>query len=194
MKIGYSVEGSTDRAFLNGLQLRWCPQAELVEGKFRGSTRQSRWREIPKICLELSYKGVELIVFISDSNSDDSNAWRKVARDEEARVPIEYSHSVIVGICQRNIECWLCADADWMANRYGRRAEDFRVSNPKGVFNSALGISCRETKKQEIAELVKQAPLRQWLRNPSFEDFYNRLWRQSKTSGCSIENLRERQG
>jgi hypothetical protein len=47
MKIGYSVEGSTDRAVLKGLQRRWCPSAELLEGRFRGTTGQSARREIP---------------------------------------------------------------------------------------------------------------------------------------------------
>ena len=36
MKIAYCVEGTTDRAILRGLRDRWCPQAELVEGRFRG--------------------------------------------------------------------------------------------------------------------------------------------------------------
>jgi len=45
MKIGYSVEGSTDRAVIRGLRRRWCPEAELIEGKVRGSTRLSLRRE-----------------------------------------------------------------------------------------------------------------------------------------------------
>jgi len=90
MKIGYSVEGSTDRAFISGLKLRWCPNAIMIEGRFRGSTGQSRRSEIAKVCLELSHNGAELITFLSDSNSDDPNAWRKVAQDEESRVPVQY--------------------------------------------------------------------------------------------------------
>lgn len=191
MKIGYSVEGSTDRAFISGLKLRWCPNAIMIEGRFRGSTGQSRRREIAKICLELSHKGAELITFLSDSNSDDPNAWRKVAQDEESRVPVQYSHYVIIGICQRNVECWLCTDADWIAKRYNRSTEEFRVSNPKGIFNTVLGISYRDTREEEIAELVMQAPLHRWLHNKSFEAFYDKLWLYSKKSGCTIENLRE---
>ena len=64
MKIGYSVEGSTDRAVIMGLKHRWCPKAERpIEGGFRGTSGLSRFRELPKICVELMSKGVDLIVF-----------------------------------------------------------------------------------------------------------------------------------
>ena len=48
MKIGYSVEGSTDRAVLQGLKQRWCPEAQLVEGRFRGTSGQSQHRDCPQ--------------------------------------------------------------------------------------------------------------------------------------------------
>jgi len=89
------------------------------------------------------------------------------------------------------VECWLCTDTDWIAKRYNRSTEEFRVSNPKGIFNTVLGISYRDTREEEIAELVMQAPLHRWLHNKSFEAFYDKLWLYSKKSGCTIENLRE---
>ena len=42
MKIGYCVQGTTDEAFVRGLVQRWCPEAELAPGKFRGS-REGRF-------------------------------------------------------------------------------------------------------------------------------------------------------
>ncbi len=54
MKIGYCVEGSTDRGFVKGLTDRWCPQAEFIEGRFRGSTGLRLRAEIPQICIVLS--------------------------------------------------------------------------------------------------------------------------------------------
>lgn len=192
MRIGYSVEGSTDRALLRGLQQRWCPAAQLVEGSFRGASRQSRRREVPKICLELSTKGADTVVFLSDSNDDDPNAWRAVLQAEQGRVPTQYAHLVVVGVCQRNVECWLCADADWTAKRTGRSAADFRISDPKGPFEEAMGISARDRKEEEIAALVREAPLWNWLANASFEHFYDKLWRESKQRDCQVENLRER--
>ncbi len=194
MRIGYSVEGSTDRALISGLRERWCPQAELVEGKFRGSTGLSRRREMPQICLELSTKGADLVILLTDSNDDDSNScsWRNILREEEDRIPPDYKHFVLVGVCQRNVECWFCSDAEWLCRMTGRCASDFRATDPKGAFESAMQISCRDRKETEIKELVKIAPLRQWLQNRSFEDFFDKLWKKSKEFGCSIENIRER--
>ena len=63
------------------------------------------------------------------------------------------------------------------------------------MFESALGITVRNRrdKEEEIAGLVQAAPLRKWLDNRSFEDFYEKLWRKSKELGCQIDNLRESQ-
>ncbi len=190
MRIGYSVEGSTDRALIKGLRERWCPKADLVEGKFRGSTGLSRHREIPQICLELSSKGADLVIFLTDSNDDDPKAWRYVLREEEARIPPNYEHFVLVGVCQRNVECWFCSDAEWLSRMTGRCASDFQAIDPKGVFESAMLISCRDRKEKEIAGLASIAPLHRWLQNRSFEHFFDKLWQKSKELGCSIENIR----
>src|SRR5271157_676732 len=104
MKIGYSIEGSTDRAMLRGLQRRWCPQAELVEGRFRGTSRESQRREIPRTCLELALKGADVIVFLRDTNEED---WRRVLKAEEARCRPEHQHLAVFGVCARNAESWL---------------------------------------------------------------------------------------
>ena len=48
MKIGYYVQGDTDEAVVKWLAQRWCPDAELAEGQFRGSSRESFKREIAK--------------------------------------------------------------------------------------------------------------------------------------------------
>ena len=53
MKIGCYVQGAADEAFVHGLAERWCPDAELAEGKFRGSSRESFRREIEKALLDL---------------------------------------------------------------------------------------------------------------------------------------------
>ena len=41
MKIGYYVQGDTDEAVIWGLAQRWCPDAELAPGKFRGTSGDS---------------------------------------------------------------------------------------------------------------------------------------------------------
>jgi hypothetical protein len=189
MKIGYSVEGSTDRAFLKGLQQRWCPQAEMIEGRFRGSTGLSRHREIPSICVELASKGTDLIIFLRDANDE---AWRDVRKKDQEKCSAEYRHLAVFAVCDRNIESWFCRCADWLAERTGWNADRFRTPDPKNAFEKAFEITARERKEEEIATIVAEAPLREWLSNPSFESFYGELWLKSKEQGCQIENLRER--
>lgn len=191
MRIGYSVEGSTDRAFLEGLRRRWCPTAELVEGTFRGTSDTSRRREIRKICAEMKTKGVDMIVFLTDSNDDDPHAWKTALRGETARIPPDAQHLAVCGACQRNVESWLCADPVWVSARFSGAAHEFQVADPKRVFESAIGITRREKREQEIAELVVDAPMHNWLANTSFEAFYDQIRRRSKQMGCDIENLRD---
>src|SRR6266446_6726471 len=106
MKIAYCVEGSADRAILFGLRDRWCPEAKLLEGRFRGQLPRS---QIAKECKILTTKGADLIVFLRDANLE---SWRDVLRTDRAKCPNEYSHRVLFGVCDRNAECWLAADAD----------------------------------------------------------------------------------
>lgn len=189
MKIGYSAEGSTDRAMLKGLQRRWCPGAELVEGRFRGTSGQSQRREIPRTSLELAFKGADVIVFLRDANDED---WRQVLKADEARCRPEHQHLAVFGVCARNAESWLCCDPSWIAAQTGREPKEFIVDDPKTVFEKAIGVTGRERKEEEIASLVERAPLRNWLTNPSFENFYKKLWEKSKqVPGCRLENLRE---
>lgn len=188
MKIGYAVEGSTDRALITGLAARWCPQALLVEGAFRGSTGMSLRREYRKICDEFIIKEVDVMVFLTDANGQD---WREVQRNERQHFPEDRFHQSMHGVCDRNVECWLCADTGWIASQLGAEAVAFEVEDPKRVFERGIGINRDDRKEKQIADLVRDAPLRNWLHNRSFEDFYQQIWHLSGTTGCAIENLRE---
>jgi hypothetical protein len=188
MKIGYCVEGSTDRATLRGLRQRWCPQAELIEGSFRGTSGQSQRREIRNVCIELTTKGAELIVFLRDANTEHRK-WRKILKAYEEDCPPKHKHLTIFGVCDRNVECWLCADADWIGKETGHQADEFRVPDPKGPFEEAIGITGFDKKEQEIAALVLRAPLKDWLTNRSFREFYEKLRDKSQEMGCKMENL-----
>jgi hypothetical protein len=190
MTIGYSVEGSTDRALVRGLQRRWCPRAELLEGRFRGTSHLSQRREIPRTCLELASKGAEVIVFLRDANEED---WRDVLKADEARCPAEHQHLVVFGVCARNVESWLCSEVSWIAAQTGADPNQLAVEDPKRAFEKAVGVAGWDRKEEEIASLVQRAPLERWLANKSFENFYGKLWQKSKqVPGCRLENLRER--
>ena len=187
MSIGYSVEGATDRAFLEGLRQRWCPDARLIEGAFRGPHIR---REIPKICRELSHKGANVIVFLTDANKQD---WRKVKKRESHLVPAEFQHMTLYGVTDRNVERWLTADRDYAARRLGILSEELDVPDPKGVFNRALGITSYDKKEAEITAIVLDAPMHNWLqRSRSFEAFYEDAWALGKRKGHPIPNEREK--
>lgn len=188
MKIGYCVEGSTDRATLRGFNQRWCPHAQLIEGAFRGTSGLSQRREVPKVCIELTTKGAELIVFLRDANNED---WREVLKAYEGHCRPDHRHLTIFGVCDRNVECWLCTDADWIEKETGHRADEFRVPDPKIPFEEAVGITRLDKKEDKITAMVQGAPLRNWLSNLSFREFYERVWSKSRERGCRIENLRE---
>jgi len=183
MKVGYCVEGSTDAAVIEGLRLRWCPHAELIVGKFRGAFRR---REIPHACLELRTKGAAVIILLRDANKEN---WRDVVRADCAACATAFD--VVVGVADRNIECWLVANSHYASAKTGVNEADFRVPDPKNAFERAMKITALERRTHEIIEYVQQAPLRSWLVNGSFEDFYDRVWQKGKELACLMENLRE---
>lgn len=156
MRIGYSVEGSTDRALLRGLQRRWCPAAEMVEGHFRGSTGESLRRELLKICGEFAFKSVDAMVFLMDAND---RQWRDVQKEARDRFPGDRLALAVLGVADRNVECWICLEADYVAGVLGVPAADLRVPDPKGRFESAMGIDRDDRKEAKIEDLVKNAPL-----------------------------------
>ena len=191
MSIGYSVEGATDRAFLEGLRMRWCRDAALIEGSFRGASSISLRRDIRRICRELGHKGASVVVFLADAKEQD---WRQVKRRESDCVPVEFQHMTLYGVADRNIECWLAADRDYLAGCLNIPPKALDASDPKGVIERALGVTSYDRKEEDIALMVHDAPLRNWLnRSPSFEAFYEDARVLGKREGCSIPNERERE-
>ena len=187
--IGFSVEGSTDRAFLTGLQRRWRPNIKLIEGSFRGSSGLSLRREVPKICKELSIKGAEVFVFLTDANDQD---WREVKTRESRLIPSEYEQLTVYGVADRNVECWLAADREYLSGRLNLDPSQLNIPDPKDVIERALGIS-GFFKAEEIASLVAEGPLRNWIvRSKSFADFYDDSRALSLQLNSPIPNERER--
>jgi|SRR6266852_598273 len=189
MKIGYSVEGSTDRAFVAGVKHRWCPDAILEEAPFRGSTRLSLRREYRKICDQFIMSGVDVMIFLTDSNGADPH---KVLKEERENFPEDRLFQCIHGAPDRNIECWICADPDWLAGELGVDVAPLRTGDPKAAFQRAMGITRDDKKEKRISALVVSAPMKSWLgQSRSFRDFYDCARALSQRLGCVIENLRE---
>jgi len=121
----------------------------------------------------------------------DGADWREVQRVERAKFPANRLFMAIHGVPDRNIECWICADADFIAGRLSIPADQLRVPDPKGRFESALGIERDDRKEAEIEALILAALLRVWLRNPSFADFYDQARSLGQRLGCLVPNIYE---
>lgn len=71
--------------------------------------------------------------------------------------------------------------------RDGRSADDFDVEDPKGIFQSALGITGRDKKETEITSLVRRAPLGNWIQySVSFKRFYRGARKLANALNCAI--------
>jgi hypothetical protein len=190
MRIAFCVEGSADRAILYGLRDRWCRDAELMEGRFRGQLPRS---QIPKECKVLSAKGADLIIFLRDANLEN---WREVLRADMAKCPPAFRHIAVFGVCDRNAECWVAADPGHLASRIGRPLHELQSQDPSPFVKAGFGMIGFDAQEKEagVAGYVANAPIRRWLTNDSFQNFYDQLWQKSKERGCQIENLRDSQG
>ncbi len=184
MKIGWIVEGSTDKAFLYGLKKRWCPEAELIELGFRGS--KLRPRNYPKSCAQARHDNCNFVVILTDSNNSDLNT---VYKNERQYLKAEHKHFTVIGVAVRNIECWICADADYIASKYHGDPNDLRSGDPKRVFQKMLAITTFDKKENEIEELVCQHPnFKPLLSLASFSRFYTDICNLAKQNGCYIPN------
>ena len=197
MKIGYYVQGDTDEAVVRGLAKRWCPDAELVKGPFRGSTRDSLKREL-RIALSMDLKddkGCDILVFLTDA---DANPWRDVKRRESDRIPDDCKHLTLFGVADRNIECWLAIDRGALARELKCRVEEIPTDDPSDFIKRRFELTERDKKqnaKARVCDYVAQASLKTWIEgSDSFEDFYEQARDLATQNACSIPNERESEG
>ena len=195
MKIGYYVQGDADEAVVKGLAKRWCPDAELVKGPFRGSTNVALKREL-LIVLSMNLKdekGCDVIVVLTDA---DANPWRDVKRRESDRIPEDCKHLTLFGVADRNIECWLAIDRDALARELRCREEEVPTDDPSNFIKRRFGLTGRNKleAKARVCDYVAQASLRTWIEgSDSFADFYEEARRWAARNECSIPNERERE-
>ena len=189
MKIGYYVQGDADEAVIRGLKQRWCPDAELAQGKFRGNSGESFRREISKSLRDLKDKGCDILVVLTDA---DANQWLDVKKRESAKIPTDYEHLTLFGVADRNIECWLAIDRGALARELECSVEDIPSDDPSRFVQRRFGLKNRDEKqdaKVRIRDYVVRTSLRSWLEgSDSFRDFYDEARRLAVQNKCSIPN------
>ena len=184
MKIGYIIEGISDEAFITGLRNRWCKHAKLEPLAFRGTALHPR--KYPGFCKEGQLKGCDVVIVLKDSDEEDLNT---VYTNAKKYLDAETLHYVIVGVPVRNIECWMCANPEYIASRYNCEPDDFRVKDPKAAFERALNITNYERQFEKITALVQEYPsLRPMLEKSSFKRFYDNVRDFAQQNGCQIPN------
>lgn len=190
MKIGYYVQGDVDEAIVRGLAERWCPDAELAEGRFRGSSRGSFRREIQKSLWDLkNAKACDILIVLTDS---DSSQWREVKNRESAKIPADCRHLTVYGVADRNAECWLAIDRAALAEAIDCPAEDIPDGDPSDFIKRGFGLSDRDRRedgKARVSAFVAQAPLKSWIEgSESFEAFYLDARRFALQAECAFPN------
>jgi hypothetical protein len=185
MKIGYIVQGSTDRAFLEGLRRRWFKGATLIRVEYRGT--RFHWRQCEKDCKIAELKECDALVILTDSDVGDyADIYQKL---QSAVEKCDRQLYVLVGVAKRNIECWICADAEYVARQIGCAASDLRVNDPKPAFERSLGITLGDRKEPEIARLIRDhPPLKMMYGQRSFKEFYEGARDFARRHACEIPN------
>lgn len=182
MKIGYLVEGSTDSAVLAGLKDQLCPDAELIEGSFRGSLGPRR-RELPKALHELALKDADVIVSLNDANE---LTWTQRCQQEREWAPAEHSHRLVCGAPEPNVESWLVADADAFMRRTSLACRP-RPKDAKPLVEEGLQITGYQKRTEDIAAFVAQADLQVWESNDnSFRGFIRECREMAHRRGCQL--------
>lgn len=193
MKIGYYVQGDTDEAVVRGLAKRWCPDAQLAAGRFRGSSKQSFRRDIRKSLTDLKDdKDCDVVVVLTDG---DGNPWRQVRARESEKIPEECEPITVFGVADRNIECWLAASKESLAGELDCAADEIPDDDPSGFVKRRFGLTGRDTRddgKRRVSDYVANAPLKSWIEgSPSFEQFYGDARKLAQREGCAFPNERE---
>ena len=192
MKIGYYVQGAADEAVVWGLKKRWCPDATLEMGRFRGSSGESFRREIRRNLMDLKdVKGCDVLVVLTDA---DDNPWRSVKQRESDKIPDDCRHLTLFGVADRNIECWLAADKPALAGELGCNVREIPLGDPSHFVKRQFGLGIRVQDGQErIRDYVARESLRSWIQGSrSFEDFYGDVRRFAERIGCTLPNELER--
>jgi hypothetical protein len=191
MRIGYYVEGAADEAFVHGLAKRWCPDAEMAEGRFRGSSRESFRREIAKALWDLrDDKSCDVLVVLTDS---DVAPWREVKKREWNRIPEDCRHMCVFGVAERNIECWLALDSQALAKELECSVKDVPTDDPSGFVKRGFGLGERDlgkkAAKDRVSRFVCKVPMKRWITDSgSFKAFYDDARTLSARTQCNMPN------
>lgn len=188
-------QGENDLGFLKGLRsLLGCDSVltDYLQGhaelRQRGHYTQSRdarqiWR---------AYQGADLIVRLTDGDTDSPQA---VYREECERWPVEARSKLVCGVCDRDVEHWMCLHPAYAASVL--RCDATQIPRDRkdrcGFIKSRIDAVRGQVSREEfVARYVTHAPretLRIWLRNRAFRHFHDQCRDKAQEAQCPVRNL-----
>lgn len=189
-------QGPNDLGFLEGLRDRLGCDAELVDYSRDPSLRQrgSYTRRSDARLIWQRFRNVDLIVRLTDG---DTYRPQEACRTEGQRWPEEAKSLLIVGVCDRDVEHWLCLDPGYAGRVLGFDPGHLPADREarSGFIKNRIRRVCPDGEYQSfVAGIVKKAPpesLKRWLENGAFADFYEQCRAAAQRHDCPVTNLRD---
>ncbi len=99
----------------------------------------------------------------------------------------------VLGVAERNIECWLAIDRGALAKELGCAPDDIPPGDPSGFVKRRFGLGkrddAREDAKRRVSQFVACAPLKSWIKgSKSFEEFYGDAKDLGAQIHCNMPN------
>ncbi len=190
-------QGENDIGFLEGLRDRLGCEAESVTyllglPRLRQRGHFTLKRDAARI--SEGHPSADLIVRLTDGDADRP---QDAYREELRRWPASVQSKLVCGVCDRDIEHWMCLDPDYAARRLcyslGQLPKERkeRTGFLKGRIDEMRGSQSR---KDYVARFVREAPketVLRWLANPAFRHFYDQCRDKAQQHDCVVANLRD---
>ena len=195
LRIGCFVEDDIHRAVVEGLLDRWCPAAELVSLMFRGNKAKCLRPDV-RLALSVCFNNdlCDYVVWVTDA---DDRGWHRKRNEELDRCPDGWKNYILIGVPDRNVECWLALNRSAIAELCNCEQDKIPRDDPSGFIQRRLHTGERDDEgrqgREAIKEFVSHVGLKQWLDDHSFDSFYTDVRAKANEHGCSIPDEYEQQ-
>ena len=103
----------------------------------------------------------------------------------------------ILGVAERNIECWLAANRAALATEFGCPPDEIPADDPSGFVKRRFGLTGRDPGREVAKDRVKQfiltVSIKRWIEeSESFAAFYDDARTLSAQLKCDLPNERDR--
>ena len=193
-------QGPNDLGFLKGLaQLLKCeaePHERLSDGsEARQRGQLTRGKQDAKFIWDRR-GNVDLVVRLTDGDTDRP---QDTSREELKRWPPDASSLLVCGVCDRDVEHWMCLDLDYAAEKlsFDKRKLPTKRDDRSGFIKSRIRKLGGPDYQDFVTRFVANAPpatIRRWLHNPAFSHFHDQCRAAARRQNCPAQNLRDSEG